>query len=64
VKGYHEYLELYAYFARPGEAKLSRVEYDALDAEFRGIAARHPKLSGDERARLDQLKAVLFRDKP
>jgi hypothetical protein len=64
VKGYLEYLELYAYFARPGETKLSRAEYESLNAEFRGIAARYPKLSSEERARLGELKLVLYRDKP
>jgi hypothetical protein len=64
VKGYHEYLELYAYFAVPGTPKLSRAEYDTLNAEFLELAARHPKLDGNERVRLGELKAVLYRDKP
>jgi hypothetical protein len=64
VKGYLEYLELHSYFARPGEAKLSRQEYDALHAEYVALASKHPALSQDERARLIDLKAALFRDKP
>jgi len=64
VKGYLEYLELHSYFARPGEPKLSRAEFDALVAEYAQLAAKHPALSADERARLGDLKAVLFRDKP
>jgi hypothetical protein len=64
VKGYLEYLELHSYFARPGEPKLSRAEFDSLAAEFAQLAAKHPGLSADERARLADLKAALFRDKP
>jgi hypothetical protein len=64
VKGYHEYLELYAYFAVPGTPKLSRADYDTLDAEYKALASRHDKLDGDERARLGEIKAVLYRDKP
>jgi hypothetical protein len=64
VKGYLEYLELHSYFARPGQAKLSRDEYDSLHAEYVVLAAKHPALSGDERDRLGTLKAALFRDKP
>jgi hypothetical protein len=64
VKGYHEYLELHSYFARPGDPKLSRADYDALDAEYRQLAAKHPALDGAERARLTEVKTLLFRDKP
>jgi hypothetical protein len=64
VKGYLEYLELHSYFARPGEPKLSRGEFDALVAEYAQLAAKHPALSAEERARLAELKAALFRDKP
>jgi hypothetical protein len=64
VKGYHEYLELYGYFARTGEPKLTREEYDALHAEYQALVQKHPTLDGDERGRLAQLKAVLYRDKP
>lgn len=64
MKAYHEYLELFSYFALPGDTRLSRADFDSLDAEFRGLASRHPKLEPAERARLSQLKAVLFRDKP
>jgi len=64
VKGYHEYLELYAYFAVPGTPKLSRADYDTLHAEYVQLASKHPNLDRDERARLGELKAVLYRDKP
>lgn len=64
MKGYHEYLELHGYFARAGEPKLSRVDYDRADAEFGELARRVSSLTGVERARLDELKAILFRDKP
>ena len=64
VKGYHEYLELYAYFAAPGTPKLSRADYDNLDQEYKELASRHAQLTSDERARLGELKAVLYRDKP
>lgn len=64
MKGYHEYLELHSYFARPGQPKLSRTEFDALHAEYVALAAKHPALTGDERGRLSELKAELFRDKP
>lgn len=64
MKGYHEYLELHAYFARPGEPKLSSAEYESLHAEYLRLAARHPALGGEERGRLGELKQVLFRDKP
>jgi hypothetical protein len=64
VKGYHEYLELHGYFALPGTPRLSRAEYDSLHAEYLALAQKHPKLDGDERARLGELKAVLYRDKP
>ena len=68
MKGYLEYLELHSYFARPGQPKLSREEFDALHAEYGVLAARHREsggvLSGDDRARLAELKAALFRDKP
>jgi hypothetical protein len=64
VKGYHEYLELHAYFARPGQPKLSRTEYDSLHAEYVVLAGKHPGLTPDERARLAEIKAALFRDKP
>jgi hypothetical protein len=64
VKGYHEYLELHSYFAPPGTPKLSRAEYDSLNAEYLVLTAKHPKLDGDERARLGELKVLLYRDKP
>jgi hypothetical protein len=64
MKGYLEYLELYGYFARNGEAKISQEEFVAADGEWKGLAARHPKLSPEERARLVTLKALLYRDKP
>ena len=64
MKGYHEYLELYGYFALPGTPKLSRADYDSLDQEYKALACRHANLDSDERARLGELKAVLYRDKP
>lgn len=64
MKGYHEYLELHAYFARPGQAKLSRAEYDSLQAEYLQLASKHPALGADERGRLGEIKTLLFRDKP
>jgi hypothetical protein len=64
VKGYLEYLELHSYFALPGQAKLSRPEFDALHAEYVALATKHPALAGDEPARLAALKTLLFRDKP
>jgi hypothetical protein len=64
VKRYHEYLELHAYFARQGQPKLSRAEYDALHAEYVVLAGKHPALTPDERSRLTELKLALFQDKP
>ena len=64
MKGYLEYLELHSYFALPGHPKLSRSQFDQLAAEYVALVAKHPSLSGDERARLGELKAALFRDKP
>jgi hypothetical protein len=64
VKGYLEYLELHSYFAQRGQPKLSRVEFDLFVAEYVVLADKHPGLTGDERGRLVELKAVLFRDKP
>jgi hypothetical protein len=64
VKGYLEYLELHSYFAQPGQPKLSRPEFDALHTEYVALVAKHPGLTGDERGRLAELKAALFRDKP
>jgi hypothetical protein len=64
VKGYLEYLELHSYFAQPGQPKLSRAEFDLLAAEYVVLAGKHPALTTDERGRLAELKAALFRDKP
>ncbi len=64
VKGYLEYLELHSYFAQSGQPKLARPEFDALHAEFVALATKHPALTAEERRRLGELKAVLFRDKP
>ena len=64
MKGYLEYLELHSYFARTGQPKLTRAEYDVLHAEYVQLAGKHPALTGDERGRLNELKAELFRDKP
>lgn len=64
MKGYLEYLELHSYFAQPGQPKLSRTDFDLLHAEYVALVARHPALTGEERGRLAELKAALFRDKP
>jgi hypothetical protein len=64
MKGYLEYLELYGYFARSGEPKISQEAYVAADAEWKALAARHPQLTPEERARVAELKALLYRDKP
>jgi hypothetical protein len=64
MKGYLEYLELYAYFARTGERKLSQADYEAADAEWRDLGSRKAQLEPVERARLEELKAILYRDKP
>src|SRR5688500_20143003 len=42
--GYLEYLELYAYFARTGERKLSQADYEAADAEWRDLGSRKAQL--------------------
>lgn len=64
MKGYLEYLELYAYFARTGERKLSREDYALVDAEWKVLTERHAQLSKVEKARLSEVKAILYRDKP
>jgi hypothetical protein len=64
MKQYHEYLELHGYFARAGQPKLSRLEYDRADAEFTALTARLSTLAESECARVGELKALLFRDKP
>lgn len=64
MKGYLEYLELHGYFARTGERKLSREDYEAADAEWKELGARRDKLERPERARLEDLKALLYRDRP
>ena len=64
MKGYLEYLELYVYFAIPGAAKLSREDFVRADAEWKELSARFKQLDADELARVRELKAILFRDKP
>ena len=64
MKRYLEYLELYSYFARTGERRLSQQDFDAADAEWRELGERLASLSKLERARLEELKAILYRDKP
>lgn len=64
VKAYLEYLELFEYFGRHGAVRLSRADFMALDAEFAALAKRVAQLDENERARLAELKALLFRDKP
>ena len=63
-KGFHEYLELCGYFTAQGSPRLTRAEYEALDKEFIALAARVKTLDRDERARLNELKAALLRDRP
>ena len=64
MKRYIEYLELYGYFARQGEPKLPKEDFDSADEEWRDLSARHPDLLPEERAHLVHLKALLYRDKP
>ncbi|HEX2569920.1 MAG TPA: hypothetical protein VH877_10225 [Polyangia bacterium] len=64
MKAYHEYLELHSYFARGGEPRLGRADFEVADREFRELASRFGQLAAEERARLGHLKALLFRDKP
>jgi hypothetical protein len=64
VRAYLEYLELYDYFGRHGAVRLSREEFTRLDAEWNALIARLASLSADERARVAELKQLLFRDKP
>ncbi len=64
MKGYLEYLELHSYFARTGEGKLSQLDFQAADAEWRALAERVAELTKAERSRLEELKAVLYRDRP
>jgi hypothetical protein len=64
MKGYHEYLELYGYFARAGEPKLSEDEYVRADAVWKALAAKYPDLDATERQDLADYKALLHRDKP
>ena len=64
MKAYLEYLELFEYFGRQGAVRLGREEFIRLDAEFTVLARRLSELSQDERARLAELKILLFRDKP
>jgi hypothetical protein len=64
MKAYHEYLELHGYFAQPGEPRLLRAAFDEADREYHALAARHQRRDAGERARLGELKAMLFRDKP
>lgn len=64
MKGYLEYLELYIYFARTGERKLSQDDFLAADAEWKELGARHKDLDKHELMRLSELKSALYRDKP
>ena len=62
-KAYHEYLELHGYFGRQ-DPRLPADAFEAADREFRELARRHPALAPEERARLAELKALLYRDRP
>jgi hypothetical protein len=64
VKGYVEYLELFEYFGRQGLPRLSRAEFERLDAEYVELVARLRTLDAEERQKLADLKTVLLRDKP
>ncbi len=64
MKAYHEYLELHAYFSRPGVGRLGLAEFEVLWQEFKALASRHPQLEGTDRERLGELKALLHQDKP
>ena len=64
AKAYLEYLELYEYFGRQGAVRLTREQFVTLDAEFAGLAVRFGRLEPAERARLEELKTLLLRDKP
>jgi hypothetical protein len=64
MKGYIEYLELFGYFARAGEPKLTQEEYVRADGVYKALAAKHPNLDATERQDLADYKALLFRDKP
>lgn len=61
---YREYLELFDYFGRGGVARLTREQFEALDAEWSMFAKRVKVLTQDEKSRFEELKAVLFRDRP
>ncbi len=64
VKGYLEYVELYAYFARTGERKLTREDFESAHAEWKALSVRLTELSKLERERLSELKSMLYRDRP
>ena len=64
MKGYLEYVELYAYFARTGERKLTREDFESAHAEWKELSARLAELTKVERARLSELKSLLYRDRP
>ncbi len=46
MKGYLEYLELYGYFARSGEPKISQEAYVAADAEWKCAGRAPPAAHG------------------
>jgi hypothetical protein len=68
-KAFHEYLELFEYFGRGGAVRLSRAEFDALDAEWHALVAlladgaTPPEQAGRARRRLAELASVLLRDR-
>ena len=64
MKGYVEYLELFEYFGRQGLPRLTREEFERLDAEYVELVGRLRTLDAEERQKLADLKTVLLRDKP
>jgi hypothetical protein len=64
MRAYHEYLELFSYFALPGEKRLTSVEFQSADEEWKELAARHKSLDEKEKGRFAELKALLHREKP
>jgi hypothetical protein len=58
---YLDYLDRHAYFGK-GRPSLAMTEFLPLDAEHLALAAREESLDDEERARLDELSALLHRD--
>jgi hypothetical protein len=58
------YLESFEYFGRTEQSKLSREDWTEHDAELEQLLVEQSRraLQGVERARIEQLRRVLFRD--